>query len=80
MESKTVIDLLKTCADNEMPLVEEEVLRCFHGFANVTKKSGLLLAHLLTLPPHELERRGDKELELYLHLREAVEGLGLPRV
>lgn len=72
----SVIDHLKACDATTMPLQPDEVLRCFQGLSEVTKKSGLLLAHLLRLDPDELARRGDEELQLYLELRDAVEQLG----
>lgn len=75
-QNQSVIERLKVCRDGLMPLGQEEVLACFHGLAEVTKKSGLLLNHLLRLNPDELARRGDNELQLYLDLRDAVESLG----
>lgn len=75
-KESSVIDHLKACDADRMPLAPDEVLHCFHGLSEVTKKAGLLLAHLLRLSPDELGRRGDDELHLYLELREAVEKLG----
>jgi hypothetical protein len=75
-ESQSVIDHLKACDTDRMPLAPDQVLHCFHGLSTVTKKAGLLLSHLLRLSPDELGRRGEEELQLYLDLREAVEKLG----